>query len=595
MADQNIYIDSNADPGGDGSYGSPYDAAADINWTTGGANSIYDWIAAAHDPYINIKGGSEFREKLSVGCSGVSGHPVTIQAYGSGNKPYINGSEIMTGFTGPDGNGEYTKSGVTTEPKICVSDDTWLDEGTFGSLANDEWDWDNDTLYLGFNPSGCVIEAGQREDSFWIGSKSYIEVADIKIGKTNLNGLNCWPSIASMTEINLYRVDSEFCEKNGIAVRGGPSYGAYNITACSVKNSTVSYCGQNGVTISYNISDIDVEDCIIDYAGLKEGAHGITVGGSELPFTSGWTQHSGNIYKHDLGSDDAYQVVSKTDKVRLTHNDGNYGTLALNEWDQEGTDVYINVGGDPNGDDIRAASCEPDDIRITHAIVTNTQDNSVGGIEGHGIALDGFAKNCVVSRCISKYNAGAGITHHMGQGNAVHTNIAYNNEGNGVTFQTGGYNGEIYNNTLFNNENGVILGAGCDTVSIKNNISMNNTLLGIYASADALNITHDHNCSYGNGTNWAGALSKGGTDIEADPKLADPANNDYRPRATSPCINAGVDVGLTEDYDGNSYDGLPDIGAYEYQYGAIGAEMVIPTFAVWKRHWSKMEIMNYGD
>ena len=56
-----------------------------------------------------------------------------------------------------------------------------------------------------------------------------------------------------------------------------------------------------------------------------------------------------------------------------------------------------------------------------------------------------------------------------------------------------------------------------------------------------------------------------------DPLMTDPANGDFTLQVTSPCINAGVDVGLTEDYAGNPIVGLPDIGAYEYPGGAITA------------------------
>ena len=44
-----------------------------------------------------------------------------------------------------------------------------------------------------------------------------------------------------------------------------------------------------------------------------------------------------------------------------------------------------------------------------------------------------------------------------------------------------------------------------------------------------------------------------------------PDVSDYRLQSTSPCIDAGTDVGLTEDYAGNPIYGAPDIGAYEYQ------------------------------
>ena len=49
--------------------------------------------------------------------------------------------------------------------------------------------------------------------------------------------------------------------------------------------------------------------------------------------------------------------------------------------------------------------------------------------------------------------------------------------------------------------------------------------------------------------------------------------NDFHLQATSPAIDAGVDVELTEDYEGNivPFNGIPDIGAYEY-----GSYIIIP-------------------
>jgi len=44
--------------------------------------------------------------------------------------------------------------------------------------------------------------------------------------------------------------------------------------------------------------------------------------------------------------------------------------------------------------------------------------------------------------------------------------------------------------------------------------------------------------------------------------------NNYKLQADSPCIDAGVDVGLSQDFDGTVFHGIPDIGAFE----RIGAE-----------------------
>ncbi|MEM5786469.1 MAG: choice-of-anchor Q domain-containing protein, partial [Syntrophobacteraceae bacterium] len=54
--------------------------------------------------------------------------------------------------------------------------------------------------------------------------------------------------------------------------------------------------------------------------------------------------------------------------------------------------------------------------------------------------------------------------------------------------------------------------------------------------------------------------------INADPKFLDPANGDFRLSRSSPCINAGADVGLTSDFKGwpVPLHGGFDIGAHEY-------------------------------
>ena len=89
MADQNIYISSTASPGGDGSLSSPYNSFSNINWTTSGDNSIFDWVAAGDDVFINLKRGETFSESLTVNTSGAENHPIVIQPYDTGDDPII--------------------------------------------------------------------------------------------------------------------------------------------------------------------------------------------------------------------------------------------------------------------------------------------------------------------------------------------------------------------------------------------------------------------------------------------------------------------------------------------------------------------------
>jgi hypothetical protein len=52
-----------------------------------------------------------------------------------------------------------------------------------------------------------------------------------------------------------------------------------------------------------------------------------------------------------------------------------------------------------------------------------------------------------------------------------------------------------------------------------------------------------------------------------DPAFTNAATRDFTLGASSPCIDTGVNVGLTTDILGNALVGVPDIGAYEYGSG----------------------------
>jgi len=106
-------------------------------------------------------------------------------------------------------------------------------------------------------------------------------------------------------------------------------------------------------------------------------------------------------------------------------------------------------------------------------------------------------------------------------------------------------------------------------ISGANNAFYNLTVYGATTYGFDVNedTTIDNSVAYGSGVsdaNIAGGKIVTGTHNIYDG--TDPifrSTSDYRLRAGSPAINAGVDVGLTTDYLGNPIIGLPDIGAYE--------------------------------
>ncbi len=81
------------------------------------------------------------------------------------------------------------------------------------------------------------------------------------------------------------------------------------------------------------------------------------------------------------------------------------------------------------------------------------------------------------------------------------------------------------------------------------------------------NHPHSHNLYYSIGNSNSdplGGIPKGEGDVVADPLFVDFANRNFRLKKNSPAINAGIYNGYSNDIDGRTINGRPDIGAFEY-------------------------------
>ena len=263
-------------------------------------------------------------------------------------------------------------------------------------------------------------------------------------------------------------------------------------------------------------------------------------------------------------------------------------------------------------------------------IVHDIHNNTTVDTEAWGIDLDGYGNpltgiiTCtgnIVYNCGTTYGIGLLFENAIG-GSLTSCNLVYGCSlaimyNNVSTWIGDDINAEISYNIIHDTNRGIHL-ADCSTVNIWNNVIFADTeasTQGIYLAGTAVNVnTIDvQNNIFGAGTDycvwlvdadWTNQMTAfdynavgtpaiaviyeadGPTNLSlaqlqaagkalhcfaTDPGFVDAAGHDYHLLATSPCINAGVDVGLTEDFEGNTVPqgATPDIGAYEYEFSFV--------------------------
>ena len=223
---------------------------------------------------------------------------------------------------------------------------------------------------------------------------------------------------------------------------------------------------------------------------------------------------------------------------------------------------------------------------------TCVDSTATGGVQGMIIVEN----NATVNDFIIRYNVFATLDNAVGYGPAI--TISYDGAGGGEV-----ENFDILNNTIVNQggdySNYGIRLREVNGGSIKNNIFYNCGYVSssyIYVESDNLNLDIGYNLVYSTGDAPSGgaymdvtdctaadtpydcctAAGEGATCAETDIWMDDPefsnfSANNFHLQSTSPAIDAGTDLSLTTDCDGNTVPvgALPDIGAYEYDPATI--------------------------
>ncbi len=492
---------------------------------------------------ILFKRGEIWREKLVVPSSGSPGKPIIFGAYGNGNKPRILGSVARnspSGWTHEGGNLWFASSSV--EVKNLIFDN----ESSEAAMVQDKkdlniqgeawWDSNNNRIYLysTSNPATYYhggIECALKQTTINIDDKAYIVIDSLDLRYGGSYAIKA-KHISTGSNLTVRNCNFKFIGSNLSGTPGGDFSGR----AIFIED-------YNNTLIENNSFD-HTWSCVAMFS--KSGGYVVIIRNNTM-----------GPHFHGYGGN--------TDGINFNDDRGDYKGSII-----EGNDIS---GFFDDGIDLYHAS----NVIVRNNIV---HDNALGDRtgEGHGIKAGGSddeghsVGNQILGNHI--YNITQGHGWAVTTNNAENVTFAYNiihNVRRGIQSGAKGIYGQnngwkIYNNIFYDCSNIAVRVAPELRWVIQNNI-FDGESYDLYCSSDS-SITGGYNCLMNDVSVGGSGNYTGGEDdfYQTDPLFMNALDHDFHLQPDSPCVDAGVDVGLTQDFEGNPVPqgNAPDIGAYEF-------------------------------
>jgi hypothetical protein len=392
----------------------------------------------------------------------------------------------------------------------------------------------------------------------------------------------------------------------GLASDGNAIYMAEGIytgsggAVITVTKSIALYGGWDGSATAPPARDPDAHPTTIDGEGARRGVY---IGGDVTPTLQGLRITRGNAaglggYEY-YGTYDAgggVYVIMAT--VTLADNDifsntARYGAgvfLGNSQGSLNHNTIFSNTVTTGGGGGVFAYKGAP--TLNGNAIISNTSSNIGGGLylfsatssllhntiagnsadQGGGVTVAScspiFNGNIIVD---NEAKLGGGIRLWYSRSPLTNNVIADNRatiSGSGLWI--GGSKLSLQHTTIARNTGGdgsgvfvTYAGSKFSTVILTNTILVSHTV-GINVTSGST-VTLEGTL-WANGDDWGGAgdIVTGTVNIWGDPAFVDPDGGDYHIGPDSAARNAGVNTGVTDDIDGDTRLGIPDIGADEF-------------------------------
>ena len=342
--------------------------------TTGGSDSVFKTIAdinafSALQPGDSVlfRKGQTWREQLIVPVSGTEGSVITFGAFGSGDKPVINGADLVTGW----------EQAILIGPELWDSAAAIFTSGTYSWIAQGSNTIANVTNEL-------KVTYVNSADTARVALRDSADLStDLTVSTTYRFQCDAYVGGGATQKIKVYDgTDYTLIPATGDVTTEKTTY-TEDFTATS---ATGAYIGA---------SSMDASDLFyFDNLSLKTYETSVT------------------IYSKSGVTTEPMIVVY--DGVLLTQNDGNYTTLGSNEWDWVSDVLYVRVGEDPDMGILEAG-------QRNYCLYSNNKDYvtyenlTLQYANRSGFRADNDDDNLIFDTVIAQYNGG-GDTSSVGFG-----------------------------------------------------------------------------------------------------------------------------------------------------------------------------------
>lgn len=510
---------------------------------------------------IYLKRGSVWYEQLTIPSSGI-----TIDSYGTGTLPKIDGSKEISGWT-VEGGGLYSSPAVTlgvnealgnlTENGVMLSFQTWTTDAatTFSVAPVGSFSYQYPSkLYIkrASPPAGNLYRASVKIFGITAKSKSDIIVKNVEITRFSLHGV--------------HYEDCVRCEVyNSILSKGG---GAVIMTAPLLyAGNGVEYdnSSTNGVVDGVTISDIFDSGISPQTWVSDQTMSSIAIRNSQIS-SCGFAGIEVSVLDNG-GATNSTMTGVLISGVTITNSGHGWSGRRY------GTEGYgIRVIADNGAGSIRNVQIDT---------------SSISGSIADGVKLAGDIGTVGMHRMnITDNDNGISLQDPAGTSAKLRlsSSLIHQNRGYGIFYNSPTAAGfELYQNTFSDNTSinlAIFNWSGSGTAKIQNNIFFgSSSMTHLYSGPTLTAAVIDNNCyneytgMFGYGTKTYNLVSAftDSTGFEANGLggtvgLTDAVTGDFTLSNASVCKDIGSGtIGVAEDYTGYPFSTPPSSGAYQYR------------------------------